>query len=104
MQYPMRRLNKEELDKLISNSTANFDDLLRDRFNPFHETNDKNDLHKRKTILDYYDSYITGSILPSDVMKRTIQKVKEWENDGMIIFSSYIEEDILVNICLYINT
>ena len=46
------------------------------------------------TVRDYINAYKSG-ILPSTVMRQTLQQLREWENQGFRIFTEVIEEDVL---------
>ena len=65
-----------------------------------------------RTIHDYYNYYRSNSShLPSIIIKRTLQVIKDWEkNDGFKIFSCIQEDLVLKQVCIinliqyYINS
>jgi Asp-tRNA(Asn)/Glu-tRNA(Gln) amidotransferase A subunit family amidase len=56
-----------------------------------HGTNDT----PRRSTLDYASAYRSKRTSPSRVMRRTLAQIKVWESQGLNIFSSVIEKDVL---------
>ncbi len=46
-------------------------------------------------MADYAAFYRSGKGTPTSVMRRTIATIKNWENQGFVIFSSLLEADVL---------
>jgi hypothetical protein len=98
MYFPMRRLNKAELqkyksemdpgftvDSIVQNGLGNQDGiLLSSSLN-----------HTLRSIEDYSREYLSGKILPSTLLKRTVSTIKDWEKQGFRIFSTVIEESVM---------
>jgi hypothetical protein len=99
MSYPMRRVDAELYDQLTS--TGDVDAAEKLLLNGFDMANRNkydsigNQPFFPRTISEYYDSYKSGKFLPSEVMLRTMETVKNWESQGFRIFSSILPEDVM---------
>jgi hypothetical protein len=94
MSFPMRRVNAEHYDELTSPEAV--EAAIKTVFQGF-ETNhlpELQDLFPR-TISEYHSFYRSQKALPSEVMNRTLQTIREWEAQGFRVFSSVLPEEVL---------
>jgi len=94
MYFPMRRYNAEEWKEYVNAIEPNtIEKAIEEGVSPkpliLHSE------HTLKTIEDYSVYYSEGKGKPSDVIKKTLQTIREWENQGFRIFSSIREEAVL---------
>lgn len=92
--FPMRRVPAEKLNSISKEESDNQLNSFLINGPTFDSLPSQDHIHTR-TIEEYAAYYRQGKGLPSDVMKRTLEQVKEWKRSGMIIFSSYHEDIIL---------
>lgn len=99
MHYPIRRLNREEWAAVAAPADADPAEAMNtvleagflyrlpatvDRAPPL-----------LRSITDYAIAYRRQTATPSGVMRKTLDTIKEWENQGFYIFSSVVEEDVM---------
>ena len=48
-----------------------------------------------RTISEYHSFYKTQKALPSEVMSRTLETIKQWEGQGFRVFSSILPDEVL---------
>jgi Asp-tRNA(Asn)/Glu-tRNA(Gln) amidotransferase A subunit family amidase len=92
--FPVRRFNKEELDSYYRDYDENsFQMALQN--GPSHGHVLLQNPHGLKTIEEYANHYRSGKELPSVLLKKTLQTVRDWEKKGFRIFATMKEEDVL---------
>lgn len=86
--FPLHRMGKSEresFDALASAADHSIDSAIHAGFG------DNDESH----VARYAALYRSGKSTPSDVMKRALQHVEDWEKKGFVLFSSIKKEDVL---------
>jgi hypothetical protein len=98
MSFPMKRVNAERYQELTSEAdVAEAQRILLEGFDvnnlPAHDRENKP--FYPRTITEYHEFYKSGKFLPSQVMLRSMEAVKRWEDQGFRIFSSILPEEVM---------
>jgi Asp-tRNA(Asn)/Glu-tRNA(Gln) amidotransferase A subunit family amidase len=91
MYYPLHRMDRAERD--VHEAVAAMPDAS--IATAYKRGLGENDVVTSASVHQYAEKYRTGEAIPSEIMKRAMATVREWEKDGFIIFSSLIESDVL---------
>jgi Asp-tRNA(Asn)/Glu-tRNA(Gln) amidotransferase A subunit family amidase len=98
LHYPMRRLSKSErvaYKERIDPSGKSLDEVLQSGISEGSLTLSSSHPLGLRSIEDYAALYRNKSILPSQIIGKTLATVKEWEKAGFRIFSEIHYEDVL---------
>lgn len=94
LHFPMRRLDKDSRAKLEANSCEEGDELCIQKVitKGFEERDDNTLL---KTSIDYHHAYLEGHTTPTKVARRILDTVERWEQQGLVIFSSILVDNVM---------
>lgn len=99
MSYPMRRVDAQTYEQLTSEEDVKeAERFLLEGFPEEHTsylTSGSGSPFYPRTIAEYHATYKSGRFLPSEVMLRSMETVKQWENKGFRIFSSILPDEVM---------
>ena len=99
MSFPMKRVDAQRYGELtsqeeIDQATQTLLQGFQVNYLPAFDR-EKNEPFYPRTITEYHAHYRSGKFLPSEVVLRSMETVKQWENEGFRIFSSILPEEVL---------
>jgi Asp-tRNA(Asn)/Glu-tRNA(Gln) amidotransferase A subunit family amidase len=98
LHYPMRRLSKSErvaYKERIDPSSKSVEEVIQSGISEGTLTLPSSHPLGLRSIEDYAALYRNNSILPSQIISKTLTSIKEWEKAGFRIFSEIHHDDVL---------